>query len=279
MRATLARYEVLSYRLLYFERGEAGAFKSSAAYPRDALVAVSTHDLATLAGWWIGRDLRLRLELGLFPNEGVYEKQLIDRAQERVRLMLALQHAGLLPEGVVVEPTGSQALTPALAEAIHAFVAAAPSRVMMVQLEDVIGVTEQANMPGTTDEHPNWKRKLPQTLEQIAASERLRSLATTLTRIRPRPQAAARAVAGSPGAAGQAVVPRATYRLQFHKGFGFDDAVKVLPYLARLGVSHVYCSPIQRARPGSTHGYDIVAHDQINPELGGAAGFERFTRA
>jgi (1->4)-alpha-D-glucan 1-alpha-D-glucosylmutase len=117
MRAALERYEVLSYRLLYFERGEGGAFRPSAEYPRDALVAVSTHDLATLAGWWIGHDLRLRLQLGLFPNTGIYEKQLLDRTQERVRVMLALQHAGLLPDGVVVEATGSQALTPALAEA------------------------------------------------------------------------------------------------------------------------------------------------------------------
>ena len=185
MRAALARCEMLSYRLLYFERGAGGTFKPSAEYPRDALVAVSTHDLATLAGWWTGRDLRVRLDLGLFPDEGVYETQLVDRAQERMRLLLALQHAGLLPPDTVVEPTGSQALTPALVEAIHAFVASAPSRVMMVQVEDALGVTEQANMPGTTEEHPNWKRKLPETLEMIAASERVRSLAAVLTKIRP----------------------------------------------------------------------------------------------
>ena len=187
MRAALARYEVLSYRLLYFERGDGGAFRPGAEYPREALVAVSTHDLATLAGWWIGRDLRLRLDLGLFPNQEVYEKQLVDRAQERVRMLLAVQHAGLLPEGVEVDPTGSQALTPALVEAIHAFVAVAPSRVMMVQLEDALGVIEQANMPGTTDEHPNWKRKLPDTLEKLAGSERVRGLAAVLAKIRPHP--------------------------------------------------------------------------------------------
>ena len=271
MRAALARYEVLSYRLLYFERADGGGFKPSAEYPRDALVAVSTHDLATLAGWWTGRDLQVRLELGLFPNQGVYEKQLVDRAQERVRLLLALQHAGRLPADIVVEPTGSQALTPALVEAIHAFVAAAPSRVMVVQIEDAIGVTEQANMPGTTEEHPNWKRKLPMTLEKLAVSERLRNLAAVLAKIRP--HSALRAPAA------EARVPRATYRLQFNKDFTFDDATKILPYLARLGVSHVYSSPILRARPGSMHGYDIVAHDEINPELGGAEGFERFGAA
>ena len=274
MRLALARYEVLSYRLLYFERGQGGEFKPSARYPRDALVAVSTHDLATLAGWWVGRDLRLRLDLGLFPNEGVYEKQLIDRAQERVRLMLALQHAGLLPPGMQPDATGSQKLTPELVEAIHAFVANAPSRVMMVQVEDAIGVTEQANMPGTTEEHPNWKRKLPETLDKLAASERVRNLAAALARLRP--HAALRSPA-APSITPR--VPRATYRLQFNKDFTFDDATRVIPYLARLGVSHVYCSPILRSRPGSTHGYDIVAHDQIDPELGGAEGFERFAVA
>jgi (1->4)-alpha-D-glucan 1-alpha-D-glucosylmutase len=76
-----------------------------------------------------------------------------------------------------------------------------------------------------------------------------------------------------------AVIPRATYRLQLHGGFTFDAAAAVVPYLAQLGISHVYCSPILRARPGSQHGYDVIAHDQINPELGGAAGFERLLAA
>lgn len=89
---------------------------------------------------------------------------------------------------------------------------------------------------------------------------------------------------GSSAGSGQSRVqgeapPRATYRIQFHKGFGFDDAVAIVPYLAQLGVSHLYASPIQTARPGSTHGYDIVDHGSINPELGGEAGFERLCEA
>ena len=187
MREALARRGVLSYRLLYFERGEGGAFRPSADYPREALVAVSTHDLATLAGWWTGRDLGLRRELGLYPDAGAYEKQLVERAQERVRLMLVLQHAGMLPEGVAIEPTGAQALTPELCEAVHAFVAAGPSRVMIVQAEDALGVVDQANMPGTTTQHPNWMRKLPEGLEAMARNERVRSLAAAIARRRPRP--------------------------------------------------------------------------------------------
>jgi (1->4)-alpha-D-glucan 1-alpha-D-glucosylmutase len=73
--------------------------------------------------------------------------------------------------------------------------------------------------------------------------------------------------------------PRATARLQFHAGFTLDDAVEVVPYLAALGVSHLYASPILKARPGSTHGYDIVDHNQINPELGGMPALERLVAA
>jgi (1->4)-alpha-D-glucan 1-alpha-D-glucosylmutase len=70
--------------------------------------------------------------------------------------------------------------------------------------------------------------------------------------------------------------PRATYRLQFTAGFGFEDARQVVPYLATLGVSHVYASPIFMAREGSAHGYDIVDHTRLNPELGGREVFDAF---
>jgi (1->4)-alpha-D-glucan 1-alpha-D-glucosylmutase len=73
--------------------------------------------------------------------------------------------------------------------------------------------------------------------------------------------------------------PRATYRLQFHKDFSFAEARKIVPYLARLGISHVYASPIWQSTPGSTHGYDVVDYGQINQELGGQAGFDELSAA
>ncbi|MBE9605111.1 malto-oligosyltrehalose synthase [Acetobacteraceae bacterium H6797] len=72
---------------------------------------------------------------------------------------------------------------------------------------------------------------------------------------------------------------RATYRLQFHAGFTFDDAAAIAPYLANLGISHVYASPIFTARPGSTHGYDVTDPTSFNPELGGEEGFRRLSAA
>lgn len=74
-------------------------------------------------------------------------------------------------------------------------------------------------------------------------------------------------------------IPVATYRLQLTSEFTFDDAAGIVPYLKRLGISHVYTSPFMKARKGSMHGYDIVDHNTINPELGGEAGFDRFSAA
>lgn len=76
-----------------------------------------------------------------------------------------------------------------------------------------------------------------------------------------------------------AAVPRATYRVQLHAGFRFDDAAALGPYLAALGVSHLYTSPFLRARAGSMHGYDIVDHAQLNPEIGDEAAYERLCDA
>ena len=75
------------------------------------------------------------------------------------------------------------------------------------------------------------------------------------------------------------MIPLATYRLQFHEGFRFVDAARLAPYLARLGISHVYASPYLKARPGSTHGYDIVDHRSLNPELGDQTDFDRMVAA
>ena len=71
--------------------------------------------------------------------------------------------------------------------------------------------------------------------------------------------------------------PRATYRVQLHKGFGFEAAATEVEYLDRLGISHLYTSPVLQAAPGSTHGYDVVDHSKVNAELGGEAGFARLS--
>jgi (1->4)-alpha-D-glucan 1-alpha-D-glucosylmutase len=266
VRTALAAAGVLSYRLLFFERAGAEAFKPPSAYPAQALVAASTHDLPTLAGWWQGRDIAFREQLGLFPHAETARQQLDARKKDRAALLLALQREILLPGGVPLDADATPAMMPALAVAVQAFLARTPSQVLVAQLEDVMGVIEQANLPATVDTHPNWRRKLPLALEDWPDDARFVELTETLRRARPQRPASAS-------------VPRATYRLQLHRGFTFDAAAAIVPYLARLGISHVYCSPYLRARVGSTHGYDIVDHAALNPEIGDRAAFERFVKA
>jgi len=270
VRATLNRVGILSYRVLFFERTQSGEFKPPAEYPADALVTAATHDLPTLAAYWEGRDLALRRELGLFPTEEAHRAQVMGRAQDRARLLLALERSGLLPEGASVDPASLPEMTSALLRQLQTYLARSPARVLVVQLEDVLGAREQVNVPGTTNEYPNWRRKLSLALERWPEDERFTGLARALAALRPlaQPRRVRRALAG-------ARVPRATYRLQLNREFDFADAARLVPYLDALGVSHIYCSPYLRARPDSTHGYDIVDHNAFNPELGGAQGFER----
>ena len=70
-------------------------------------------------------------------------------------------------------------------------------------------------------------------------------------------------------------IPLSTYRLQFNKDLRFEDARELIPYLGTLGISHCYCSPILKARAGSPHGYDIIDHNQLNPEIGTEEEFRR----
>src|SRR5580700_11667469 len=74
-------------------------------------------------------------------------------------------------------------------------------------------------------------------------------------------------------------LPRATYRLQLNRDFTFAQAKAIVPYLAALGISHCYISPVLKARPGSLHGYDIVDHNSLNPEIGTAEDFDAFVTA
>src|ERR1700721_3389380 len=71
-------------------------------------------------------------------------------------------------------------------------------------------------------------------------------------------------------------IPRATYRLQLNRDFAFDQARAIVPYLSVLGISHCYVSPLLKARPGSMHGYDIVDHNSLNPEIGSPEEFDHF---
>jgi (1->4)-alpha-D-glucan 1-alpha-D-glucosylmutase len=253
---------ILSYRVLWFER-DGAAFKRPEDYPRSSLAVFTTHDLPTFRGWWRGLDIDLRQTLGIHSREAA-DHDRTARTGDLGEFSGALAAEGILPSRDTPEEPPF--------EAMMRYLARTPSVLVGVQIEDVSGELNQANLPGQDQSHPNWKRRLGTDLEAlIAPGSDLAKLAAALTAEGRGTQPRSSALAGPP--------PRATYRLQFHKDFTFDDAVRIIPYLARLGVSHVYASPIHTARPGSAHGYDIVDHGRINPELGGEDGFVRLTDA
>lgn len=171
---------VLSYRLLYFAQDESG-FLPPQHYPEPAAVAVSTHDLAPLAGYWTGRDLELRDRLDLFPDAAAKAAAATRRAHDRIALVRALKREGLLkPE----HPDEAEALTFELVLAVHRFLARTPSRLLLLQLEEATGEAEPVNLPGTWQEHPNWRRKTLRDLEDLARDPRLRTLADAIERER-----------------------------------------------------------------------------------------------
>ena len=148
-------------------------------------MTAATHDLPTLTSYWEGGDLALRQELGLFPTEEVRQAQVQARVLDRERLLRALEREGLLPEGASVDPASLPQMTRALLLQIHAFLARSRARVLVVQPEDVLGMREQVNLPGTTGEHPNWQRKLPLALECWPDDARFAELARLLVALRP----------------------------------------------------------------------------------------------
>ncbi|HKF59745.1 MAG TPA: malto-oligosyltrehalose synthase [Dongiaceae bacterium] len=258
---TLQARGILSYRLLYFMRGAKGEFLRPSSWPREALAQVSTHDLPTLRGFWSGQDIETKKRLSLFPDKAAERAELRDRPATLKALRTALAREGLPATGkeVPVEP-------------VHRFLARSRSRLAMLQLEDLAGSLDQINMPGTIDEHPNWRRKLPRTIAELVADPDVASLLSAVEAERdPTPARKQTQPSSPPGL-------RATYRLQLTSDFGFEAAMAELPYLAELGISHVYLSPILEAQPGSGHGYDGTSYERINPDLGGAERFDKFSR-
>jgi len=186
VRIALKDAGVLSYDVFYFERRASGDFKPPDEYDAQAIAVATTHDLPTLAGWWLARDLALRETLGLFPNAEARNGQFAARAQDRARLLRALADAGLLPEGIGSDPADVPAMTSELALAIHRYLARTPAKLVVVQLEDIIGALDQTNLPGTTTQHPNWRRKLGLSLEQLRHDRRFDATARALSSERTR---------------------------------------------------------------------------------------------
>lgn len=182
--ARMRHWKILSYKLLIFERHGEGRFTSPSDYAPQALAAISTHDLPTIAGYWEGEDIRTRYRLDLFPSEEFHARQLKERLLERAGLLDALTCEGLLPPELMGYSLDRlpEKMTEPLMLAIHEYLAKTRCHIMMAQLEDVFLQPLQANLPGTVDQHPNWRRKINVNLEDWEQSSAMTALSRVLSR-------------------------------------------------------------------------------------------------
>jgi len=171
------------YKLLFFERHADGRFRAPAEWPRKALASVSTHDLPSLRAWWEGADIELRARLGMYPAGLDVAALVAERQRDRESLVEAMAEAGVRPRWPV------DRFEPAFAAAVHAFVASSDSGLLAVQAEDLLGMTDPVNVPGSSSEYPNWRRKLAAGLEELLHGEAARPVVARLRDLRARPTA------------------------------------------------------------------------------------------
>ncbi|WP_137181108.1 4-alpha-glucanotransferase [Roseomonas sp. AR75] len=156
---------LLGLRVLFFERENDGAFAPSWRYDSRAVATSTTHDMPTLAGWWRGADIGLRAGLGLLPEGQDEAAEGAARQRERDALWQRLHEEGGA-EGDA--PAGPE---PRLGAAVARFLGRTPSVLAMLPIEDAILSEPQVNLPGTTDAHPNWRRRLPAPVPALLEAE------------------------------------------------------------------------------------------------------------
>jgi 4-alpha-glucanotransferase len=149
-REQMADWGIWSYQVMMFERDDHGKFRDIDHYAPNALVTFNTHDLSTYAGWRSFSDLALKRSLGIDPGES-------DDARWHALTMLSdmLRHNAIDRHDLY---------------AVAGFLARTKSRLLAISLEDLLGVIDQPNIPGTVDEHPNWRQRLPLAIDQIASA-------------------------------------------------------------------------------------------------------------
>jgi 4-alpha-glucanotransferase len=179
-RERMERMDIFAYRVMVFEKTEGGAMRRPGAYDSKALAIAATHDLPSLRGWWAGRDIDRREKLDLYPREGQAAEEREARAADRAAMVAALSAAELLSADFPVSPALTEAQAVQLAAAAHAFLGRSASRLMMVQMEDVLGLDMQMNLPGTTTQHANWRWRYKAETEVLLADERLGATAQSL---------------------------------------------------------------------------------------------------
>jgi 4-alpha-glucanotransferase len=165
-RDVMADAGLYGMRVLPFERNQQGAFIPPRQWDPRAIAMTATHDIPTLAGWWTERDLEWRAQIA---GRAVTDAERRTRADERTALWQAIGDGAPAPDDAST-----------MVDAAIAATASAPCPLVLVPMEDLLGLEEQPNLPGTIDEHPNWRRRLPEETDILLADSRVASRIATL---------------------------------------------------------------------------------------------------
>ncbi|WP_418163147.1 4-alpha-glucanotransferase [Pantoea vagans] len=176
---------VYSYKVLWFEQTSDTGFRPPASWPRQAMAVATTHDLPTLRGWWQSDDLTTGAQLGLYPDKVVLAGLYQDRRRAKQALLNSLHRVGALPKraGRDARRTG---MSKALNRAMQRYLADSHSALLGLQPEDWLDMAAPVNIPGTSDEYPNWRRKLSVTVEALFSHAETDMLLRDLTARRKR---------------------------------------------------------------------------------------------
>ena len=176
----MAQYGLYHYKVLLFEK-DGGRYRRPDEFVRRALATVTTHDMPTLRSFWDGRDIELRRSLQLYPTAELEQDVRKARARDREALLAALNAQGLAPTSPA---TPEDPFSPDLARAIHVYLARSSAILASIQIEDLIGMEDPVNVPGTDREYPNWQRKLTADVEDLETRGDLDGLFADLNRAR-----------------------------------------------------------------------------------------------
>jgi 4-alpha-glucanotransferase len=165
MRQAMPEFGLYHYKVLLFEKND-GRFRRPEELVRRALATVTTHDMPTLRSYWEGRDIELRRRLNLYPSAEIDQEIVREREHDRQMLLTALRDQDLCPDQPA---TTLDAFTPQLAHALHLYLARSTTALVALQMEDLLGMVDPVNVPGTDAEYPNWQRKLSADVEDMSA--------------------------------------------------------------------------------------------------------------
>lgn len=183
IRELLQHYAIYSYRVFFFETAPDGGYISPAHYPEQAMATLSTHDLPTLIGFWHCEDLKLGQHLGLYKDEAMLQQLYQQRHNAKQRILDSLHGHGRLPQDYP-RSVEHLAMDRTLNYAMQQHLAAGAQQLLCLQIEDWLEMTQPVNVPGTSNEYPNWRRKLSAELEQWTNSDNISHLLQSLTQLR-----------------------------------------------------------------------------------------------